>query len=46
MLVERIKANVKLVSCSRDNIKITEPSDLLFAEAVLGERMKNQSKDK
>ena len=46
MLVERINANVKLVSCSRDNIKITEPSDLLFAEAVLGERMKNQNKDK
>ncbi len=46
MLVERIRANVKLVSCSRDNIKITEPSDLLFAEAVLGERMKNQNKGK
>jgi 2-C-methyl-D-erythritol 4-phosphate cytidylyltransferase len=46
MLVERIRANVKLVQCSRENIKITEPSDLLFAEAVLGERMKNKDKEK
>ena len=46
MLVERINARVKLVSCSRDNIKITEPSDLIFAEAVLGKRMKKKDKEK
>lgn len=34
-MVEHIHVPVKMIECSRENIKITVPSDLLFAHAVL-----------
>ncbi|MFH2104980.1 MAG: 2-C-methyl-D-erythritol 4-phosphate cytidylyltransferase [Parcubacteria group bacterium] len=37
-LVERLGKRVKVVLCSAENIKITYPSDLDFARAVLGKR--------
>ncbi len=37
-LLEHIKIPVKLVEGSRENIKITEPCDIYFAEAVLRSR--------
>ena len=37
-LVENIKGHIKLVKTDGSNIKITYPSDLLFAEAVLSSR--------
>ncbi len=37
-LAEHIRVPVKMVACSRENIKITEASDLLFAHAVLEAR--------
>lgn len=37
-LAERIGYKVKLVECSRENIKITYPEDLKFAEAILKSR--------
>ncbi len=37
-LLEHIKIPVKLVEGSRENIKITEPCDIYFAEAVLRAR--------
>lgn len=38
MLLEHIKIPVKLIEGSRENIKITEPCDLIFARAVLESR--------
>ena len=37
-LLEHIKFPVKLVEGSRENIKVTEPIDLLLAEAILSSR--------
>ena len=37
-LLEHIKFPVKLVEGSRENIKVTEPIDVLFAEAILSLR--------
>lgn len=37
-MAEHIRVPVKMVSCSRENIKITEPGDLLFAYAILEAR--------
>ncbi len=37
-LCEHIGISVKLVECPRTNIKITEPSDLLIAEALISSR--------
>ncbi|MEI6309287.1 MAG: 2-C-methyl-D-erythritol 4-phosphate cytidylyltransferase [bacterium] len=38
-LVEQAKCNVKVIEGERANLKITEPSDLLFAEVILKERV-------
>ena len=38
MLLEHIKIPVKLVDGSRENIKITEPVDMIFARAILEAR--------
>lgn len=37
-MAEYIRVPVKMVRCSRENIKITEPTDLLFAKAILDAR--------
>ena len=37
-LCEHIRIPVKLVECSKQNIKITEPGDLIYASAVLKAR--------
>lgn len=37
-MLEHINVNVKMVKCSRENIKITEPDDLLYAYAILEAR--------
>ena len=37
-MAEHIRVPVKMVACSRENIKITEPSDLILARAVLAAR--------
>lgn len=37
-LVERLERRIKFVDCGRYNIKITEPLDLLVAEAILSTR--------
>lgn len=37
-MAEHIRVPVKMVATSRENIKITEPNDLLFAHAVLEAR--------
>jgi len=42
-LFEHIRIPVKLVEGSRENIKITEPVDLMFAEAIFSAR--NKEKD-
>lgn len=42
-LLEHIKIPVKLIEGSRENIKITEPCDIYFAEAVL--RAREESKE-
>lgn len=39
-MAEHIRVPVKMVACSRENIKITEPSDLIFAKAILVARKK------
>ncbi len=45
-LAEHIRVPVKMVACSRENIKITEPDDLLFAYAILEARKQmNQDSD-
>ena len=50
-MAEYIRVPVKMVACSRENIKITEPSDVTFAEAILALRAKktaqaNESEEK
>lgn len=42
MLLEHLEIPVKLVDGSRENIKITEPSDILFAEAILKARKERE----
>lgn len=37
-MAEYIRVPVKMVACSKENIKITEPSDVTFAEAILAMR--------
>lgn len=37
-LLEHIRVPVKLVECSKQNIKITEPDDIKYAEFVLAQR--------
>ncbi len=37
-MAEHIRVPVKMVACSRENIKITDPSDLIFAKAILQAR--------
>ena len=44
MLVERIGRKIKMIDCSKDNIKITRPEDLKKAERILCERQKEVSK--
>ena len=39
-MAEYIRVPVKMVACSRENIKITEPADVTFAEAILTMRKK------
>ena len=39
-MAEHIRIPVKMVACSRENIKITETTDLTFAEAILSLREK------
>ena len=39
-MAEYIRIPVKMVACSRENIKITETTDLTFAEAILSLREK------
>ena len=41
-LVEHIEHPIKLVECSRDNLKITTPRDLAFAASVIKERAKKK----
>lgn len=42
-MLEHIRVPVKMVACSRENIKITEPSDVIFATAILEARKKEAS---
>lgn len=42
MLLEHLEIPVKLVQGSRENIKITEPCDILFAEAILKARKESE----
>ena len=39
-LLEHIRVPVKMVACSRENIKITEPSDIILATAIFEARSK------
>lgn len=47
-MLEHIRVPVKMVACSRENIKITEPADIAFACAILDmrEKAKATSEDK
>ena len=45
-LVENIEHPIKLVECSRDNIKITTPGDLTFAVSVIKARAKSKENKK
>lgn len=44
-LMEHIGIPVKLVECGKENMKITEKSDLLYAEAVLRSRLTESEED-
>ena len=44
-LVEHLGYGVRLVECSRENIKITTPADLRLAEAILAVRGKDNDHD-
>ena len=37
-LLEQMPFPIKVVDCGKVNMKITEPSDIAFAEFILGER--------
>lgn len=41
-LVEHIRVPVKLVECSKQNIKITEPDDIKYAEFILAQRKQKE----
>ena len=41
-LVERLGAEVRMIAGSYENIKITTPEDLIMAEALMKEKMKEQ----
>lgn len=43
-MAEYIRVPVKMVACSRENIKITEPADVVFAEAILTMRKREAEK--
>ena len=43
-LLEHIRIPVKLVEGSRENIKVTEPMDIYFAEAILKARSDEEAK--
>ncbi|KAB2329677.1 2-C-methyl-D-erythritol 4-phosphate cytidylyltransferase [Cytobacillus gottheilii] len=45
-LVERTNGNIKIVEGSYDNIKLTTPEDLYFAEAIMNKRMQGKKKGK
>ena len=45
MLCERLGFEIKLVECTRENIKLTNPNDLFLAEAIISYREK-QKEDK
>ncbi|MDP2210684.1 MAG: 2-C-methyl-D-erythritol 4-phosphate cytidylyltransferase, partial [Candidatus Aquicultor sp.] len=45
VLVERVGGRIKVVKGSDENIKITAPSDLVFAEALLKERSVKSDRD-
>ena len=45
-MAEHIRVPVKMVECSRENIKITEPSDLVFAKAVLAVRKEAEAEER
>ena len=42
-LAEKYGFEVRLVDCGRDNIKITYPEDIIFAEAILASREKEKN---
>ena len=44
MLLEHIGIPVKLIDGSRENLKITEPSDIYFAKAILQARKESEEK--
>ena len=44
MLLEHLEIPVKLVEGSRENIKITEPCDIIFAEAIIKARKESEEK--
>ena len=44
-LLEHIRIPVKLIEGSRENIKVTEPMDIYFAEAILKARAESEKKD-
>ncbi|WP_080849055.1 2-C-methyl-D-erythritol 4-phosphate cytidylyltransferase [Cytobacillus gottheilii] len=43
-LVERINGDIKIVEGSYDNIKLTTPEDLYFAEAIMNKREQGKKK--
>jgi 2-C-methyl-D-erythritol 4-phosphate cytidylyltransferase len=43
-LVERMNGKIKIVEGSYDNIKLTTPEDLYFAEAIMNKRMQGKKK--
>ncbi len=44
MLLEHLEIPVKLIEGSRENIKITEPCDIIYAEAILKSRKEREDK--
>ena len=42
-MAENAGFKIKLIDCGKENLKITEPIDLYFAEAVL--KMRRESTD-
>ena len=42
-LAEKYGFEVRLVDCGKDNIKITYPEDIIFAEAILKIREENKN---
>ena len=43
MLVERIGFKVRVVDCGNENNKLTYPTDKVFAEAILNERLSKEA---